>query len=227
MIYTTGFMITFVQVISIAMKKNRSVIITKQGAPVALLLVVALVAACGLFSCSHGGDARGGDAHPSDSLAEALGNQIFTDYYNYYDASSVAKHGDDFNDNVDDSYADGHDTAVPADDDQDPDGTTAVPHDKIRGNASEAESLISLFNGMDTDDMTGVIDQLNAANKAIGSNKTYASYATEIKWYLGLAYLKAGKLDKARSMFKEVASAGSDIYSSQAQEIVDKLDKAA
>jgi hypothetical protein len=94
-------------------------------------------------------------------------------------------------------------------------------------NASEAESLISLFNGMDTDDMTGVIDQLNAANKAIGSNKTYASYATEIKWYLGLAYLKAGKLDKARSMFKEVASAGSDIYSSQAQEIVDKLDKAA
>lgn len=227
MIYTTGFMITFVQVISIAMKKNRSVIITKQGAPVALLLVVALVAACGLLSCSHGSDARGGDAHPSDSLAEALGNQIFTDYYNYYDASSVAKHGDDFNDNVDDSYADGHDTAVPADDDQDPDGTTAVPHDKIRGNASEAESLISLFNGMDTDDMTGVIDQLNAANKAIGSNKTYASYATEIKWYLGLAYLKAGKLDKARSMFKEVASAGSDIYSSQAQEIVDKLDKAA
>ncbi len=149
MIYTTGFMITFVQVISIAMKKNRSVIITKQGAPVALLLVVALVAACGLLSCSHGGDARGGDAHPSDSLAEALGNQIFTDYYNYYDASSVAKHGDDFNDNVDDSYADGHDTAAPADDDQDPDGTTAVPHDKIRGNASEAESLISLFNGMD------------------------------------------------------------------------------
>ena len=65
-------------------------------------------------------------------------------------------------------------------------------------NASEAESLISLFNGMDTDDMTGVIDQLNAANKAIGSNKTYA---TEIKWYLGLTYLKAGKLDKARSMF--------------------------
>jgi hypothetical protein len=194
---------------------------------VALLLVVALVAACGLLSCSHGGDARGGDAHPSDSLAEALGNQIFTDYYNYYDASSVAKHGDDFNDNVDDSYADGHDTAAPADDDQDPDGTTAVPHDKIRGNASEAESLISLFNGMDTDDMTGVIDQLNAANKAIGSNKTYASYATEIKWYLGLAYLKAGKLDKARSMFKEVAGAGSDIYSSQAQEIVDKLDKAA
>jgi len=64
-------MITFVQVISIAMKKNRSVIITKQGAPVALLLVVALVAACGLLSCSHGGDARGGDAHPSDSLAEA------------------------------------------------------------------------------------------------------------------------------------------------------------
>lgn len=227
MIYTTGFMITFVQVISIAMKKNRSVIITKQGAPVALLLVVAFVAACGLLSCSHGGDARGGDAHPSDSLAEALGNQIFTDYYNYYDASSVAKHGDDFNDNVDDSYADGHDTAAPADDDQDPDGTTAVPHDKIRGNASEAESLISLFNGMDTDDMTGVIDQLNAANKAIGSNKTYASYATEIKWYLGLAYLKAGKLDKARSMFKEVAGAGSDIYSSQAQEIVDKLDKAA
>lgn len=227
MIYTTGFMITFVQVISIAMKKNRSVIITKQGAPVALLLVVALVAACGLLSCSHGGDARGGDAHPSDSLAEALGNQIFTDYYNYYDASSVAKHGDDFNDNVDDNYADGHDTPVPADDDQDPDGTTAVPHDKIRGNASEAESLISLFNGMDTDDMTGVIDQLNAANKAIGSNKTYASYATEIKWYLGLAYLKAGKLDKARSMFKEVAGAGSDIYSSQAQEIVDKLDKAA
>lgn len=222
MIYTTGFMITFVQVISIAMKKNRSVIITKQGAPVALLLVVALVAACGLLSCSHGGD-----AHPSDSLAEALGNQIFTDYYNYYDASSVAKHGDDFNDNVDDSYADGHDTAAPAADDQDPDGTTAVPRDKIRGNASEAESLISLFNGMDTDDMTGVIDQLNAANKAIGSNKTYASYATEIKWYLGLAYLKAGKLDKARSMFKEVASAGSDIYSSQAQEIVDKLDKAA
>ena len=220
MIYTTGFMITFVQVISIAMKKNRSVIITKQGAPVALLLVVAFVAACGLLSCSHGGDARGGDAHPSDSLAEALGNQIFTDYYNYYDASSVAKHGDDFNDNVDDSYADGHDTAAPADDDQDPDGTTAVPHDKIRGNASEAESLISLFN-------TGVIDQLNAANKAIGSNKTYASYATEIKWYLGLAYLKAGKLDKARSMFKEVAGAGSDIYSSQAQEIVDKLDKAA
>lgn len=227
MIYTTGFMITFVQVISIAMKKNRSVIITKQGAPVALLLVVALVAVCGLLSCSHGGDARGGDAHPSDSLAEALGNQIFTDYYNYYDASSVAKHGDDFNDNVDDSYADGHDTAAPADDDQDPDGTTAVPHDKIRGNASEAESLISLFNGMDTDDMTGVIDQLNAANKAIGSNKTYASYATEIKWYLGLAYLKAGKLDKARSMFKEVAGAGSDMYSSQAQEIVDKLDKAA
>lgn len=227
MIYTTGFMITFVQVISIAMKKNRSVIITKQGAPVALLLVVALVAACGLLSCSHGSDARGGDAHPSDSLAEALGNQIFTDYYNYYDASSVAKHGDDFNDNVDDSYADGHDTPAPAADDQDPDGTTAVPHDKIRGNASEAESLISLFNGMDTDDMTGVIDQLNAANKAIGSNKTYASYATEIKWYLGLAYLKAGKLDKARSMFKEVASAGSDIYSSQAQEIVDKLDKAA
>ncbi|GEM_PF-1610808 len=227
MIYTTGFMITFVQVISIAMKKNRSVIITKQGTPVALLLVVALVAACGLLSCSHGGDARGGDAHPSDSLAEALGNQIFTDYYNYYDASSVAKHGDDFNDNVDDSYADGHDTAAPADDDQDPDGTTAVPHDKIRGNASEAESLISLFNGMDTDDMTGVIDQLNAANKAIGSNKTYASYATEIKWYLGLAYLKAGKLDKARSMFKEVAGAGSDMYSSQAQEIVDKLDKAA
>ncbi len=179
----------------------------------ALLLVVALVAACGLLSCSHGGDARGGGDHPSDSLAEALGNQIFTDYYNYYDASSVAKHGDDFNDNVDDSYADGHDTAAPADDDQDPD--------------SEAESLISLFNGMDTDDMTGVIDQLNAANKAIGSNKTYASYATEIKWYLGLAYLKAGKLDKARSMFKEVASAGSDIYSSQAQEIVDKLDKAA
>ncbi len=227
MIYTTGFMITFVQVISIAMKKNRSVIITKQGAPVALLLVVALVAACGLLSCSHGSDARGGDAHPSDSLAEALGNQIFTDYYNYYDASSVAKHGDDFNDNVDDSYADGHDTPAPAADDQDPDGTTAVPHDKIRGNASEAESLISLFNGMDTDDMTGVIDQLNAANKAIGSNKTYASYATEIKWYLGLAYLKAGKLDKARSMFKEVAGAGSDIYSSQAQEIVDKLDKAA
>ena len=204
MIYTTGFMITFVQVISIAMKKNRSVIITKQGTPVALLLVVALVAACGLLSCSHGGDARGGGDHPSDSLAEALGNQIFTDYYNYYDASSVAKHGDDFNDNVDDSYADGHDTAVPADDDQDPDGTTAVPHDKI-----------------------GVIDQLNAANKAIGSNKTYASYATEIKWYLGLAYLKAGKLDKARSMFKEVAGAGSDVYSSQAQEIVDKLDKAA
>ena len=68
-------------------------------------------------------------------------------------------------------------------------------------NASEAESLISLFNGMDTDDMTGVIDQLNAANKAIGSNKTYASYATEIKWYLGLTYLGAGKLDKARSMF--------------------------
>ena len=66
MIYTPGFMITFVQVISIAMKKNRSVIITKQGAPVALLLVVALVAACGLLSCSHGGDARGGDAHPSD-----------------------------------------------------------------------------------------------------------------------------------------------------------------
>ena len=142
MIYTTGFMITFVQVISIAMKKNRSVIITKQGTPVALLLVVALVAACGLLSCSHGGDARGGGDHPSDSLAEALGNQIFTDYYNYYDASSVAKHGDDFNDNVDDSYADGHDTAVPADDDQDPDGTTAVPHDKIRGNASEAESLL-------------------------------------------------------------------------------------
>ena len=54
---------------------------------------------------------------------------------------------------------------------------------------------------MDTDDMTGVIDQLNAANKAIGSNKTYASYATEIKWYLGLTYLGAGKLDKARSMF--------------------------
>lgn len=54
---------------------------------------------------------------------------------------------------------------------------------------------------MDTDDMTGVIDQLNAANKAIGPNKTYASYATEIKWYLGLAYLKAGKPDKARSMF--------------------------
>ena len=41
---------------------------------------------------------------------------------------------------------------------------------------------------MDTDDMTGVIDQLNAANKAIGSN-------------LGLTYLGAGKLDKARSMF--------------------------
>ena len=94
-------------------------------------------------------------------------------------------------------------------------------------NASEAESLISLFNGMDTDDMTGVIDQLNAAYKGIGSNKTYASYATEIKWYLGLAYLKAGKLDKARSMFKEVASAGSDVYSGQAQEIVDKIGKAA
>ncbi len=225
-------MITFVQLILKAMEKNRSLIITQPCGRVATMLVAALVATLGLLSCSHSGESRGDDSSKSDSLAEALGNQIFTDYYNYYDASSLAKHGDDFNDNVDDSYAaDDHDTSAPATaaatDDQDPDGTTAVPHDKVRGNASEAESLISLFNGMDTDDMTAVIDQLNAAYKGIGSNKTYSSYATEIKWYLGLAYLKAGKLDKARSMFKEVASAGSDVYSGQAQEIVDKIKKGA
>lgn len=192
--------------------------------PVAMTLATVVLLTMSLASCHHCGS--DGDAGKSDSAAQVVGSQIFADYYKYYDASTLAQHGDDFNDNVDDNYAD--DPAAPASSasDQDTDGTTAVPADKVRGNADEAEKLIGLFNSMDTDDMAGVIEQLKEVYKEIGSNKTYASYATEIKWYLGLAYLKAGKLDSAKSMFKEVEDAGNEAYSGPAKEIVDKINAA-
>ncbi len=68
-----------------------------------------------------------------------------------------------------------------------------------------------------SDKPSQAIDLLQKVEKA-----DTTKFNVQAEWYLGLAYLKSGKINKARSTFKELAAAGNE-YAARANQILDEL----
>lgn len=67
---------------------------------------------------------------------------------------------------------------------------------------------------------------INEAGQAESAFKkylaTYKEFAVEAKWYLGLSYLKQGKINDAKALLTSLAHDGND-YSKKAEEVISQL----